>query len=126
MKAQYKKVLGTNNPTRHDIVNYYYGPRPGLFLLFQRRLRWDHRKLLFMATNCRPAHTISSAAQLYSSDFPQDTSNLMERAEFNKCWREISSEGVPTSTSIDATSQTLFWEEVETEMNKLYSVTYSL
>ena len=77
-----------------------------------------------MAINCRLAHTKSSAAQLYSSDFPQDTSSLMERAEFNKCWREISSEGVPTSTSIGATSQTLFWEEVETEVNKSFRVLF--
>lgn len=44
----------------------------------------------------------------------------MERAEFNQCWSQISEEGVPTSTSIGATSQTfLFWEEAEAEMNKL-------
>ena len=74
---------------------------------------------MFKATNCRIAHTKSSAAQLYSSDFLQYTSKLMERAEFSKCWIEISLEGVPTPLQYGATSQTLFWEEVETEVDKL-------
>ena len=121
VKAQCKKVLNTENPTKHDIVNYFYGQRSGLFLLFQRRLGWDNRKFLrFMATNCMLAHARCSAAQLYSDEFPQDTSRLMERAEFNQCWSQISEEGVSTSTSIGATSQTfLFCEEAEAEMNKL-------
>ena len=84
------------------------------------RIMEVHTVHAFMAINCRLALTKSSAAQLYSSDFLQNIFNLMERAEFNKCWREISLEGVPTSTSIGATSQTLFWEEVETEVNKLF------
>ena len=75
---------------------------------------------MFMAINCRLAHTKSSAAQLYSSDFLQNIFNLMERAEFNMCWREISLEGACQRTSIGATSQTLFCEEVETEVNKLF------
>ena len=121
VKAQCKKVFGKENPTKHDIMNYFYGPRSGLFLLFQQRLGWDNRMFLkFMATNCRLAHTKSKASHLYSSDFPTDTSNLMERAEFYRCWRQIAEEGVPTSTSIGATSQILFWEEVETEVNKLF------
>ena len=111
VKAQGKNV--SNNLARHDvhIMNYFYGPHSVLSLLFQRRLGWNHQKfLLFIATNCRLAHTKSKASQLYSSDFPQDTSNLVD----------ISKEGVSTSTSIGATSQTLFWKEVETEVSKLF------
>lgn len=106
VKAQGKNV--SNNLARHDIhiMDYFYGPRSVLSLLFQRRLGWNHQKfLLFIATN-----TKSKASQLYSSDFTQDTSNLMD----------ISEEGVSKSTSISSTSLTLFWEEVETEVNKIF------
>ena len=109
VKAQGKNV--SNNLARHDIMNYFYGPRSVLSLLFQRRLGWSHQKFLkFIATNyCRLAQTKLKPPN-YSSDFPQDTSNLVD----------ISEEGVSTSTSIGATSLTLFWKEVDTEVSKLF------
>ena len=101
-------------------MNYFYGRNSPLFILFRQRLRWSNRTFLrFMATNCRLAHDGFSVSQLYDDEFTHGTTNLLEKEEYYQCWREIAEEGIPTSSSMGATSQTLFWEEVEETINKM-------
>jgi hypothetical protein len=119
VRAQYIRLFGTPNPTRHDIVKYLFGPISPLFTLFRDRLKMDHKTFVdFMATN----NTLSeglSASQLYDMDFPTDLSGLMGKLEYTASWQKISIESVPESLSMSATSQKLFWEEVEEPVNKL-------
>lgn len=121
VRAQVRKVLRTENPTRRDILNYFYGGNSLLCALFRRRFGWSTRTfLLFMATNCRLAANKSSASKLYNNEFPTpEIDHLLEKEEYYKCWKDIAEEGIPTSSSMGATSQTLFWEEVEETVNKM-------
>ncbi len=120
VKAQCRKVLGTENPTKLDIVNYFFGANSLLCTLFRRRFGWTIRTfLLFMATNCRLSQDGSSASKLYDNEFKTDHSHLLDKEEYTKCWNDIAEEGIPSSSSMGATSQTLFWEEVEETVNKM-------
>lgn len=121
VRAQVRKVLRTQNPTRRDILKYFYGGDSSLCLLFRRRFGWSIRTfLLFMATNCKLLQDGISATKLYETEFNKhDTEHLLPEKEFHKCWKDISEEGVPTSSSMGATSQTVFWEEVEETVNKM-------
>jgi len=118
IKTQCRTVLGPN-PTRHDIVNYFYGPCSPLYTVFRDRLDMNHKTFLdFMATNNTLAEG-SSTSQLYDTDFPHpDVVGLLAREEFTSLWSQISKEGVPEIASLHATSGLMLWEETEGAVNK--------
>jgi len=116
-------LFDTRRPNREDVVNYFHGQESLMFLLFRRRLGWDHRKyLLFVATNDCLSQRNCDASQLYDEDYRQMHSidHLMEKVEFYACWDEISKQDLPqSSSSSGANLQTPFWEAVESTLNQM-------
>ena len=120
IKQRCYEVFGTKNPTATHIVRYFYGKESPLFNLFQNRLGWNHEKfLLFFATNTRLMSAKSSSACVYHEESPHDVKHLMLEEEFLQCWREVCSEGVPKEDEMPG-NVSLFWEEIERTMNKLF------
>jgi len=120
VKEQCKKVFNTEHPTRNDVVNYFFGDASPLWQVFRDRLNWTHKQfLLFMATNQRMSTCRCSSAELYNPSSPLDTSDILSKEEYTACWKEICEVGRPSTTSAGANSEELFWEEVETALNKM-------
>lgn len=120
VKAQCIKVFNTEHPTRYHIVEYFFGVSSLLWHVFRDRLGWTHKKfLLFMATNQRMSAGRCSAAELYDPTTLIDTSGILDQEEYTACWDEICKVGKPSTTSSGANAEELFWEEVETALNKM-------
>lgn len=120
VKAQCIKVFGKEVPTRHDVVDYFFGVSSALWHVFRDRLGWTHQKfLLFMATNQRMSIYKCSSAELYNPDSPFDTSDILSKEEYTACWNDISEVGRPSTASAGANTEELFWEQVEHALNKL-------
>ena len=113
LRERCKNVFGTQHPTRHHIVDYWYGDRSLIWYVFRDRLGWDHRKfLLFMATNNLISLYRCSTREMYSGH-PFDVSGVMSKEEYTACWNGICNVGIQPSTSTGANAEELFWEQVE-------------
>lgn len=88
---------------------------------FRERLDWDHAKFLrFMITNFRLSANNWSAAKLYDADHPQlNMDQLMPKEEYQECWEQIKSPGIPASQAEAANSETQLWKECQSSVSKM-------
>ena len=117
--AQCRKVIGRDDVRREDLSRHFYGIQSPLFHLLRRRLGWEYDHFSrWASTGMRLSANQWTAAKLYDADHPQlDLDTCMEEVEYCKCWRDISTCGIPTTLEEMANSEVPLWEEVQSVVN---------
>ena len=120
IKERAKVVWDTRSPTYKHVVEYFFGDKSLIWVVFRNRLRWTHQKfLLFMITNTRLSSCRCSTAELFNDMSAFDTTGVMAKEEFIACWDEICKVGELSSASMTANAEDLFWEQVEDALNTM-------